>query len=565
MTARYGAIGKVGLTDDVVARAYAYATEDSPPQWETEVGALVGAGPGGGARSAGSPAATPAAHAGFLARVGAGDTWWDTIHLVPRKYDLGFLLATYTDQIEVYSAHRTAAVDWTSFVNDAGDGVFITNLPALPRTLAPQASLMLDLQIILDGPPVIDGDLVFVVGGTTYRLHIDAVRSVVLPVAPVAPMIERLVFLTDVIGHLDGTEQRIALRDAPRQVFEVEWQVEGRERRLLENVIFDAHGRAVGFPMWHEPCTLAAAAPIGTTTITVDSTAYADWRAGGLGIIYADFDDCEALQVDSYGPTTVTFRSATTRPFAAGAVVMPVRAAYLNDELKGSRAPRSVQSIKAILTVYDEGVDLADATGIPTYGGRLLLSDANFLEGDLEEATARPLQVVDGGAGAFVVTTPQDVDRRSAQKRWVTRTRAALWAIRRLLHALHGRRDSFYLPTFYDDFLPIAALQAASAVLRAQNCGFAKHARSRKPRAALRVVKKDGTSIIRGIVSAAEVDEDEEQVTVDSVWGADVAVADVDRIELVERTRLDTDEPIIEHHDCVGGARVVAATRAVLE
>jgi hypothetical protein len=562
-----------GLEEDLANRAYAPGLSSSlgtPPQWtavtavdETDLEALDTAILAG-VEAEGTFTAAPTDYDGEIPRE-PGDDWFEKIILLPRRFDFGIILAVQQKVIDLYNSYREATRDLNSYVNDAGDGVIITNLPSLPAELGPQEGLLLNLQVTLDGPPTIDGTLDFGFDVYTVYLPLTGQRAVIFPFTPLSPFIETLRFQTNVIAHRDGTEQRIILRDTPRQMFAATYSLEGHEKRLFANIVFDSQARAVGLPMWHEPSILQAPIAVSDTTVTVDTTNYADWRADGLGIVFQDAENFEALTVDSFTSTTVTFSSPFTKTFSPGAYVMPVRTAYMQQLISGSRTPVNLRDWKLMFTVLDNSVDLSSVAAFGSYNSKVFLDEPNAISGSLEESMERRMDVVDGETGTFEITSPWAVSRRGARKTFFSNTRKRLWEVRQLLHALKGRAKSWYIPTFTDDIEPTAGIAAGSAGLTIKNIGYTNHVKDQQPKDVIQVILTDGTKLIRGVVSSSEGSPTEETLTVDSTWGVTAALSEIDRVEFVEKTRFDSDDITIEHRGAIGDALIYAPTKAVLE
>jgi hypothetical protein len=559
----------LGLTEDVANRAY-YANASTnlgvPVRWTSHTYTLYPEPPDllYGTPAEGTISKPVTAYYGATPR-GTGEDWFEKIIIVPRSFDFGIILSVINENVELYNSYRDVSRSWNSYVNNAGAGIVITNLPGLPKVVQGQEGILLNLQIQLEGPPTIDGNLDFGFDVYTVYLPLLGQRAVVFPFVPILPLIEKLRFKTDVIEKLDGTEQRIILRDTPRQIFEAAYQLEGHARRYFESIIFDSQGRAVGLPMWHEPSVLQTAIAVDDTTVVVDSTAYADWRVDSHGIVFVDETSYEALEVESYTATTVTFKSPFTNAFPVGAYVMPVRTAYMQQNIPGTRWPRTLQGWNLVFKVFDNDTDLSDTSAFNTYNSKVLLNEPNLMGRTLAESMRRRRDEIDSETGTFEINDPWEAGRRSHGKGFFSNTRQRLWEVRQLMHALKGRAISFYLPTFFPDLEPTLALTSSSTILTIRNIGYAKHIDERQPKDVLQVVLKDGTELTRAISSSSEVDEDTETITVDSQWGQNVALDEIERVNFVEKTRLASDDVTIEHRGALGNAVVMAPTIAVRE
>jgi len=566
-----GVLGK-GMTDQAGsagARLIEFPQPNPPPQWQAEtlnfdkMQALAEDYQDGPFQHI-QAVALVSTRAG-LVTLGAGDeTWFENVFAFPRRIDAGLVLVTQVFQLDLYNAYRLVPRVFTSFVNNVGGGIVITNLPALPFTLQEQRSLALTLNVLADGPPRIAGTLDFAFDDGTVMIVLTGDRAILLIVEPVVPVVEILEFLTDVVLKRDGKEQRISLRANPRQSFDLVYEIEGFDRGFLETRLFGGQDRSFGIPVWHEPSLLTIAIQIGNTVATVDSTAFADFRVDDLAIAFVDTDNFEVLDVQSLTATTITFTSAFTRAFPVGTRVMPIRNVRLSPTTRGEKFPRKLQRTRLLAEVLDNPVGLASTAAFPSFSGKVLLDDGNRIESSLGESFERRIQEVDSETGLFETTSYETASRRGSIKTFFTRTRQRLWEVRQLLHALRGRAVSFYLPTFFDEFVLTQPITSGSATLVFRNVGFADFVGVKLPRNALRVVLRDGTKIARTILTATEIDSLTEQVTVDAAWGVNAAIADVDYVDFVEKVRIDSDEVRITHLNSPGQATIELPIKAVL-
>ena len=499
-----------------------------------------------------------------------GDVWFDIIHILPRSIILGNILTTITRQIDVYNAFLYEPHDLQSFINNAGAGTSITDLPTLPFTIPPQESLLLTLQVTPDGAPTINTTLDFDTDEPyLLQIPIQGTRIVMFPFEPETPLIERLQFLTDVFIHKDGTEQRVSLRKAPRQVFDMKLRREdGVERQQVDFLLFDWQSRVFGLPMWHEPTPLTGDVTAGATGINVQDTTLSDFRVGGLAIIYESETKFDALEVTAVGPTSISFNTPVTQDYsaAAGIRVMPLRTAITSQPAKESKYAVNLCDFDLTMRVLDNDVDLSDLTGWPTYNSKILLSDPNAITGTLDGLIERELTVFDGsGGGKFSQVSTWNRARHSSAKTFVSTTRSRLWAIRKLLHALRGRQVSFYLPTFTKDVTLASLYLSGSPAITIVNVGYTRYAKQRTPKLDLRIILNDGTTFTRTVTNSSEVDASTEQLTLSSVIAQNIAPGDVARIEFLEKVRIDSDEIVIEHRSANGEANIGFPVRVVLE
>lgn len=572
MADRDGNLIETGFADQLLANSKLRWPGSLPASlgirgvWRDETGRLI-EGPSSGARVANPKAKTPNTHGGACPE-DLGDLWFEAMHIFPREIDFGQILTTINRSIELVNRYRLTPQDYTALINPVG-GLSLTDEPVLPFTILPMHSLVMNLEATTDGPAVFNATLQFTTDPYGLLLPVIGLRVTMFPFNPEAPVTERLLFNTDVIEKLTGQEQRVNLRKAPRQVFELLYKLdEETQRSRFENIVFDWQDKVFGVPVWYEPTTLTAEVLVDDLVLNVGSTAYADYRVDGLVAIVLDDVTFDTLEIVSFTATTITVTSGSINAYPVGTRVYPLRTCYTSKMVSGSRYTVNLAEYQMRFTVENNDVDIQSAAAFSTYNGKVLLDGNNFMPNQTAPSKLeREITVLDSGTGRFRQFGRWDVSRRGSQLGFVVNgSRQQLWEMRQLLHFLKGRQTSFYLPTFQKELTVTANLLDGQAGMDIVNVGYNRFVQQRKPQAILRVVENDGTEHIRDITDSTEVDSTNETLTVGAVWPVGgIAVTDIARVDYYELVRLSTDKIQIEHLSGAGDARMVVPVEAVLD
>ena len=497
-----------------------------------------------------------------------GVDWFETFHVIPRSFDFGNLLSDQSVDLEVFSAFRRLAQEWTSFTNGAGDGVELDGDPTLPEDVDPLTGFAMTLEVSAAGEPFVDDtlDFVFEAPTGTISVPIEIQRIVLFGLEPELPFIMRLEFLTDVHASKDGTEKRAQLRTYPRQVFEYDYVIqEGLELQTLENLLFDFQSRTFGVPVWFDDANLSSDIAAGVTTIPVDSTAYRDFRVGGLAVLFTSQAVFDVLEITTVNASSLELAAPTLNAYTAGQKVYPLATCRATAQIQGSRYPVGLSTAAITFTPTSNAVDLGDLSPFGSYNGKLLL-DENAMTGATKRHTFRRLlDQLDGGAGLIYQDSPWDRHKRST--RYVLRAegRQAVSELIGLVHAIKGRKTSWYMARSSDDLVVVNDLLNASNTMDVTNVGYAQFVRNRQPKNVVRVTLNDGTEYVRTITDSAASSATVDQLTVDVNWPATIAVADIARVEYVEKVRFDSDAMRLEFDESGNRARLVAPVVAVFE
>ena len=502
--------------------------------------------------------------AGFLVDETPHLLWFEHVWSKPQRIDLGNMLTTITREIEIYNAYREADRTVNSVTNNAGPGISFIGLPGLPDTIVQQHSLIFDVQISTAGPPDIDGTIDIDMDTPDISIPITGTRVVMFPYAPESPLAEILEFKTSILMAADGSESRANLRKHPRQNFQFTIRVEeDEERRRLEALLFTWHPRVFGVPVWFEAKVLGADALINDTVITVD-TKFADFRAGGLAIVWDDYMTFDALEIDSLTDTTLTFSSPVTHDFNAGqTLVIPLRVGITERTINVVRQLNSMEDISLSFLIEDNETNFADTSSFNTHNSKVMLDDGNVVAGTtirdnieqqtmrIDNMTGKPVQFSDWPRGQYIT-----------RKGFVTHDHEGLWRVRQLVHALRGSQVSFYLPTFYRDIVVKADLASGSVLMDIEHIGYTDFVGGDEPNKSLWIELNDSTILTRQVDSSAELDATTERLTVDSSWASTILVGDIRRVSFLRLSRI-ADDKVSFLHDHGGSAQIGFPVRGV--
>jgi hypothetical protein len=483
--------------------------------------------------------------------------WFEKWHVFPGELALGNVLTTQIRELEIFNAFRNESRTWQGFTNNAGAGITITNLPSLPRVMAPLESFVNDVQVSTAGPPVINGTLDFdvdLVPPDVIIVPITGNRITIFQFRPQAPINEELAFKTDVLQHTDGSEQRLSLRQAPRQRIEFTIRVDdSRSRDAINAILFDWQARVFGVPIWWEAKPLDAPLAAIDTVVQVD-TADADFRAGGLVTIYDSNFVSQTVEILTVNPTNLVLQVAIGTAFdAINTLVIPTRTAYTKPQLQNARFAIGPADYKFEFTVLDN-IDLSDASAFPSYQGvgqsvaKPLLAGLNFMpSGTIAEGNRQRTERLDHETGPFIQFSSWTKGKPLYTFGFEAKSFAETWEVRQLLHYLRGSQLSFYVPTGRTDIKPLADIANNDSSINFTDYGFDQFVGGVTPRSDLRVLRKDGTYSMHTITGTSVVSPGVERVDFSPGVTPALPLVDLDRIEIVTLSRLVNDRARFVH------------------
>ena len=494
--------------------------------------------------------------AGFLSPDQHRD-WFEKWHVIPGELALGNVLVTQVRQIEVFNNFRTENRNWEAFVNNVGAGVAATNLPSLPKLFDPFESFLLNIQVTTAGPPSIAGTLDFDVDLDPPDIITVAVtgnRITIFQFRPQAPILETLLFKTDILEINDGSEQRINVREAPRQLFRFTIRTDDdRTRDAINAQLFDAQARVFGIPVWFEQKPLEAPLAINDTTVEVD-TANADFRVGGLAMIYDNDFAQDTLEIAAVNPTNLELDVGVGQAFdAVNTIVVPVRTALTKAQLTQARYAIGPTDFKLDFTTLDN-VDLADASAFDTYQGagqtvaKPNIDRLNFMKGaTVAEGIRRKVTRLDPETGPPLQISSWGKGKPTFAYGFEAKSFAETWEFRLLLHFLKGSQLAFYVGTGRDDFKIFADLADNTSQLDFQAFGFTRFVEEVTPRSDIQVVRRDGTLSQHEITGSSEVSDTVERITITPPITPALPLVELDRIEFLTLNRISNDQAVFSH------------------
>jgi hypothetical protein len=181
---------------------------------------------------------------------------------------------------------------------------------------------------------------------------------------------------------------------------------------------------------------------------------------------------------------------------------------------------------------------------------------------DQESAWSRTLEILDNLSGVIMVddTTGYPVIRRTYA--WIVSGRAAIDRWKKWASARAGRLNALWLPSFMEDVEIVHGIATTDTIIVVRNALNARYGAGMPRREAIRIETTGGQVFHLRVTAMAEIDNDTEQVTLDSTLGTDVPVSNIRRAMWMGLARLESDAVEI-HYETDGIARIQATFRLV--
>lgn len=360
---------------------------------------------------------------------------------------------------------------------------------------------------------------------------------IVWPWRPLVGMTESLEWMTDIIEAHNGNEQRIRVRQEPRQSFEASIMLDDPAQLSKLRVALAAwQHREWGWPCWHESVKLAATLPVASSSISIDTTA-ADFREGGLAIIHTSPTAYEVVEINTVAADELTIADATTMEHAAGASVMPMRMAKMSAQAKRDDHPTELSKYSVTMQVADN-IELTTEAAAMQYLGYDVLSDPLLMPGKtMPRQFDRPIDVLDPGPGAWATFARTDYPGITTDHRWHLGDRSAAWSFRQWLHRRAGRLNPVWIPSRTHDLVLAAAPAPSATELEISDVGYRNLRLGVPGMMHVAIFSTSGAFVCAEVVDAVEGDPGREIITIDT----ELPFTDVARISFISPHRFAAD------------------------
>jgi hypothetical protein len=389
------------------------------------------------------------------------DDYYDRIHVTPATVDLGTIGGTISRPLSIWNAYRSSSATLNGIVPTNAEGVTVTGVE-LPFTLYPQQEIKPTLVVTTEGPPDIAASILFDFTDVTDPLPIivKGNRAVLLPQIPDEGVTEAYEWLTDISVSIDGTEQRVGLRSAPRRKQNV--QITGttakdvREQlRSLQN----AKGRLF-LPFFQWAAVAKQRSAPGSNVIFTDP-ARLDVRAGDY-VVVVQASGTLLTQIDTVGTTSITTRNPLSASVEQGAIIAPTFACMIENNAMVRRfavdEAGSVSLQGTVLTHRPDFVRPGSTATLTMLAGMVVLSRQQMTDGDESYAFDTGQEVMDAATGLQSVENSWDFTKVVRPLQFIVHRATAQGPVdmdywRAFFEYAHGSLRPFLVPTFRTDQL----------------------------------------------------------------------------------------------------------------
>lgn len=488
--------------------------------------------------------------------------FYNRIHVVPAVLDVGNVVTTQTYDVEVWNGYEVPK-QYVARSDVGTTGLDLAGV-APPATWRAYESKFYELTATPDVEFVVEAAYTFTfLSANAATLQVVGRGDVVvLPLSPdwASTVRHRLAYETNVMRAKGGAEQRVRLLDQPRQAWTMVLRaLDVTAVRQWESIIFRQQPGRFAVPVWTDGQRLPAALPAGSVSVSGIQTDDIDFVDGGLAVLWRSATDFEPITIVSVGAGALSLYSPTNALWPAGTRLYPAQLARLPASQRLRRPAHYVAELQVTVDVIDNrGIEAEDSATL--YRGLPVMLDKPHEPEVPEETWSRVVEELDNGTAPPVVDDLTGYPDIVRPMRWLVGTRAEAKALRRWVHARAGRAVPFWLPTWREDLEQTQTLAALGTQLTVRHVEFSRFVAGRPARRDLMIIHTNGSTFFRRVLSASEINDDEEGLTLDASLGVIANPGDL-RISFLDLVRLDTDTvEVVWETDQVASVSVLCRT-----
>lgn len=484
------------------------------------------------------------------------------IQVTPLTIDAGSLLSSQTRIIKVWNAFLTpVTVESVEF--EGFDGMTLippATHPNTPYVLQPLEEINYQVQIGINGPPVIAATVIIHTSTGDVTITITGSRVVLFPFKPnwSSQIAETLSARSTTIRSYGGTEQTVAMRRKVRRNFTIPYSVRDLDAQLFANLIVGWQNRLYGLPIWPEQSYSTADLASGSSVVQA-ATSYRSFQSGGLVMVYygKNSSDYEVREIDTMTSSSISVKIPFTRNWAKGSKVIPVLLAAMDASVSGTYATSGALAASIGFSCEPSTTDdNANYAEVPaTYRGyELYLGITNWRDPNAFNFNT-DAQMVDMQSGVFEMVGLSPYSSAGRSHDWFMKTLQAVQQFRSWVYRRRGKAIGCWMPSSLDDFTIASDYPASGLSITVKTNGYATFIQQADARKDLYIQLRNGNYYARRITASVDNGDGTTSLTLDTAIPENMSASTIRRFSYLTFYRMSSDDvPITWYVDGVAEA-----------
>jgi hypothetical protein len=480
------------------------------------------------------------------------DMFYNRIHILPAKFDLGNVLSKQERNVSVFNAFFTKKNLQTVKVTGA-PGVTLEEPTGQEAPVTYNALEEKTYKMIVStvGAPQINNALEFTFDGVLHSVRVLGSRIVPYTARQNwdAAFTEVYEWSTGVLRGRSGDEQRFMRRQHPRVTIETENLVNRADMQYVQNLINGWQQQRFAVPLWNHSEQITKTYPAGTTEVDMLTTGV-PFKSGGLLMFWRGVQDFEVVEVKSFTADKITLSRPTIKEWGedsrlalcvAGNMARQVQLNKLTDSITRSNVIRFESDAKEWESFQQLRDDHKKFKGLPFWDAM-----PDWTRGIETTMSRESRNTVDYLAGPQIVTDLADQTDETFTYEYLLKTRDEIKKFKNLLYRTRGQAALFWVPSWTNDLELIDIAAAGATNLKIRDSGVTAFLTGKNARTAIMLATNSGILMYAGITGIKAGDNDA-VVTIDQGVPEQVEPKDVRMFGFLRRVRMDTDTIRIEY------------------
>lgn len=489
-----------------------------------------------GARTPVGPTPFVTARTGFMPDTFRNDFYY-RIHIYNKPIDLGAITTDVSVPLIVWNAYPDPKT--LSSIIKSGNPLTVVGQTA-PFIFPEYGYQEYSILVAGEGSPVFEAEIDFDFGATeTLPVEIIGNRVCVLYWRPQNKIIEVLSSLTRILASGNGTEQRIKVRQIPRQGFKLSIKLDSLKQHALFNSFLHRWQKLTwAIPVWTEYANHEGVINSNDTVIILDTT-NADFRDSNLAFIWSSNELNKIVSVETKTSSQLNLSSPVGLGFTGKKVIMPVRLAQMLSRTQKKIYETGLVEISANFQVINN-IAITGYTPLQTYDNMEVLTKPTFVDPVQGEDSDPDIYISDYETGIVDVFSLSTYNKQTQSHIWYNDSKADCWRFRQFLHGKNGMQTPFLVPTFRRDLILTDSVQSGDTIIYVENRKLTINLGVNALKTYLAFLVGSNI-IVRKIINMSEISSTKEAIQLDASVGVNVSVG-TDKICFVDKVRFNSDD-----------------------
>jgi len=494
------------------------------------------------------------------------DLFYNKIHLVPEKLELGNVASSQTRTVLLWNAYKINKT-LNAFTANNTNGMSIIEPKSPVATILPLEILEYIIKIEPSGEATVNATLNWTIDTDIFSLPITGNRISAFFYAHNWRyiFIETWSYLTSVIRKKDDTEQRARLRFKPRKNIKFNSIVSNNSQAGLNNILHGWHSRLFAVPLWSEQTETTTEVNIGEINLTIESDELS-YHAGMLIAFYKTIDVFEMLEILTIIGKDIVLTNGTIYNWPVGTKIVAMNTARLNLNQTLSQHTDSVSQVSPFFecdpistkTNY-EGV----AAPLIYNLKELWITKINWKSARKNASTAL-VDKVDSLTGGLRTFPLMSFSPQTKAHTYLLKDRAEIKLFKEFIERRKGKLKACYVPTYDNDFQPVSGITASSSTIDVKDNFYRDYVDEHGARKRLYLETYDGTYFTLEIIANTNLGNGTQRLSFSTSIANEIPLENIKLMSILMYARLVSDKVEFKYLSA-GVAEVTLSFSAIKE